>query len=72
MCEILLFASCTCALVYVICNYAILEVCCQEPKKDEEDIDEDSAISKWTGYEIHTAPTTDGVLPGVIRQLVIE
>ncbi|XP_057865238.1 uncharacterized protein LOC131072946 isoform X2 [Cryptomeria japonica] len=48
-------------------------VCYQESKeKDEEDINEDSDSSKWTGYEIHTAPIIDGVLPGVIRQLVIE
>lgn len=31
-----------------------------------------STSSKWFGYEVQTAPITDGVLPGVIRQLVIE
>ncbi|KAH9331555.1 hypothetical protein KI387_003663, partial [Taxus chinensis] len=48
-------------------------VCYQETKeKDEEDLDEKSASRKWIGYEVHTAPVIDGVLPGVIRQLVIE
>lgn len=48
-------------------------VCYQETRLPLDDDDFHlSTSSKWFGYEVQTAPITDGVLPGVIRQLVIE
>lgn len=49
-------------------------VVCYQETKLHQGVDDFhlSTSSKWFGYEVQTAPITDGVLPGVIRQLVIE
>ncbi|XP_041992944.1 uncharacterized protein LOC121743682 [Salvia splendens] len=41
-------------------------------KEKDEDVShaEQSELQSWSGIEVQTAPLTDGVLPGVVRQVI--
>ncbi|KAL9269274.1 hypothetical protein AKJ16_DCAP26585 [Drosera capensis] len=52
------------------CRTNFFVVCLKENCHSEEVNSHGGGV--WASYEVQTAPVTDGVLPGVIRMLVIE